>query len=188
MSLWSEEFPWIDKENKRLFLKSWQTDFRCFITNKGLIGFSTRFGGVPTNVGSGGGAQSTAILRSKISVKEAIKEINEAILSLGFKLIAQLQEEVNKKSIKIGYVYVLGPIKSTLRPRIISPKHLIELQVYAKNLWDDAIKLEALWQEGKLTNYIRLSREEEELANLAPWRGSPALIGSDGLFSFRGSS
>lgn len=185
MNLWAEEFPWIDRENKRLFLKCWQTDFRCFVTNLGLIGFVTRFGGIPTNVGSGGGVQSTAILGSKISVNEAIKKINEAILNLGFDFVARLQEEIDEKSMRMGNVYLLGPIMSTLRPRIITLEHLLELQIYAKNLWDDARKLEALWQAGKLTKYVQTSKEEEEIARLAPWQGSPGLIASDGLFSFR---
>ncbi len=185
MNLWAEEYPWIDRENKRLFLKTWQTDFRCFITHRGLIGFVTRFGGIPTNVGSGGGVQGSAILRSKISVNEAIKRINEAILNLGFDFIAQLQEEIDKKSIEMGNVYLLGPIMSTLRPRIITPEHIQELQIYARNLWDDAVKLEALWRRGKLTKYVQISKEEEDIAHLAPWQGSPALIASDGLFCFR---
>ncbi len=184
LTLWSEEFPYIDKKDKSLFLKSWQTDFRCFITNKGLIGFVTRFGGIPTNVGSGGGVQSTAILRSNITAKEAIKRINEAIMSLGFDFIAQLQEQIDKKSTKMGNVYLLGPIMSTLRPRIITPGHVLSLQAYAKNLWDDALKLESLWREGKLTQYVCISKEEEEIARLNPWNGQAALIASDGLFNF----
>jgi hypothetical protein len=187
LELWAEAFPWIDRENKRLFLKSWQTDFRSFITGQGLIGFVTRFGGIPTNVGSGGGVQSTAILRSKISVSEAIKRVNEAILNLGFDLIAEVQEEIDKKSIRMGNVYLLGPIMCTLRPRIISPEHLLELQIYGKNLWDDARRLEALWRKGGLTKYVQISQEEEEIAHLAPWQGNPGLIASDGLFSFKES-
>lgn len=187
IDLWAEDFPWIDKENKRLFLKSWQTDFRCFVTHQGLIGFVTRFGGIPTNVGSGGGVQSTAILRSKISVNQAIKRVNEAILNLGFNFIGELQEKIDKKSIQMGNVYLLGPIMSTLRPRIITLQHLWELQIYAKNLWDDTKKLEVLWQQKKLTKYAQISKEEEEIARFAPWQGSPALIASDGLFSFRGN-
>ncbi|MBL7081775.1 MAG: hypothetical protein ISS44_04340, partial [Candidatus Omnitrophica bacterium] len=184
LSLWAEEFPWIDRENRRLFLKSWQTDFRCFLTNQGLIGFVTRFGGIPTNVGSGGGVQSTAILLSDISVDEAIKRTNEAILNLGFDFIAGLQEEIDRKSIQMGNVYLLGPIMSTLRPRIITQDHLLNLQIYAQHLWEDAIQLEALWREGKLTKYVQINKEEEEIARLAPWGGSPALIASDGLFNF----
>jgi len=186
LEIWAEEFPWIDKESKRLFLKRWQTDFRCFITDVGLIGFVTRFGGIPTNVGSGGGIQSTAILRSKMPLKQAIKLVNEAILNLGFDFIWQLQQDLDKISIEMGNVYLLGPIMCTLRPRIISPAHIEQLKEYAHNLWKDALALEKLWLEGKLNNYVQIGQEEESIAQLAPWQGKPALIAADGLFGFRG--
>lgn len=54
LALWSEQSIWPMSEERSLFLKEWQTDFRCFITHEGLQGFLARFGGVPTNVGSGG--------------------------------------------------------------------------------------------------------------------------------------
>ena len=47
------------------------------------------------------------------------------------------------------------------------------------------MKLETLWQEGKLSKYVQISKQEEEIASLASWGGSPALIASDGLFSFK---
>lgn len=188
LELWTEEFPWIDKEDKRLFLKRWQTDFRCFITDAGLIGFVTRFGGIPTNVGSGGGVQSTAILRTETPVNETIKVINEAILNLGFDFIGKLQQELDEKSVEMGNVYLLGPLMSTLRPRIVTRTHIEQLKEYAQNLWRDAKILENLWLEGKLTKYVQVSQEEESIAKLAPWQGSPALIASDGLFGFGGSS
>ncbi len=184
LKIWAEEFPWIDQKNKKIFLKTWQTDFRCFITDRGLIGFVTRFGGIPTNVGSGGGVQSTAILRSPLPIKEAQQRINEAILKLGFDFIYTLQKEIDKKSIKMGNVYLLGPIMNTLRPRIISPHHITQLKSYARNLWKDALKLEELYLEGKLKEYVQISPGEEEIARLSPWRGKPALIASDGLFGF----
>ncbi len=186
-NLWAEEFPYVDQKNKRLLLRPWQTDFRCLIANQSSIGFVGRFGDIPTNVGLGGGAQSPAILRSKISIREAINEINEAILSLGFDFIYKLQDEMNKKSIQMGFVYVLGPIMTTLRPRIITLKQLSDLQLYAKNLWDDVKKLEVLLQEGKLAEYVKMSKEEEEFVRLAPWHGSPAIIASDGMFNFGGN-
>lgn len=184
INLWTEEFPWIDKENKRLFLKCFQTDFRCFITDAGLIGFVTRFSGIPTNVGSGGGVQSTAILRSPISIREAIRTVNEAIISLGYEFISELQQELDKKSVEMGNVYLLGPIMGTLRPRIIIQAHIEQLKEYAQNLWRDASILEGLWLKGKLTDYVQISPEEESIARLAPWQGRPALIASDGLFGF----
>jgi len=187
MELWTEEFPWIDKENKKVILKRWQTDFRSFITEVGLIGFVTRFGGIPTNVGSGGGVQSTAILRSDIPIKEAIKIINEAILNLDFNFIWELQHQIDKKSIEMGNVYLLGPIMSTLRPRIITLRYIQQLKFYAQNLWLDAVKIEGLWLEGKLTKFVQISPEEEQIARLSPWRGKTGLIASDGLFGFGGN-
>ena len=184
MELWAEDFPWIDRENKNVFIKRFQTDFRCFVTDKGPIGCVTRFGGIPTNVGSGGGVQSTAILRSDIAVKEAIERINNAILKLGFDFLADLQNQIDEKSIKIGNVYLLGPIPSTLRPRIITTKHIEQIKHYSQNLWHDAVKLENLWLEGKLSKYVQITQEEEEIAHLAPWKGSVALLASDGLFNF----
>ncbi len=188
LDIWAEEFPWLDMENKRLFIKRWQTDFRCFITDAGLIGFVTRFGGIPTNVGSGGGIQSTAVLRSRTSLEEAVKRVNEAILGLGFDVVKKIKEELDEKSVAMGNIYLLGPIMNTLRPRIITKNHIKQLKVYAENIWRDALTLEKLWLDGKLTKYVQISREEEEIARLAPWQGRPALIASDGLFGFRGDA
>jgi hypothetical protein len=184
LQVWAEEFPWIDKERERLILKSWQTDFRCFITDVGLIGFVTRFGGIPTNVGSGGGVQSTAILRSNIPLGEAVKIINRAILDLGFEFLWELQQQLDKKSIEMGNVYLLGPIANTLRPRIITSAHIEQLKEYAKNLWHDVLTLEGLWLQGRLSRYVQITPEEEAIARMAPWQGKPALIASDGLFGF----
>jgi len=36
-----------------------------------------------------------------------------------------------------------------LRPRLLTRGHIEELRVYAQSLWDDAVKLEGLWREGK---------------------------------------
>ena len=184
LRLWAEDFPWIDKENKTIFLKRWQTDFRCFITDVGLIGFVTRFGGIPTNVGSGGGVQSTAILRSPLPLKKVIQAINQTILDLGFDFISNLQCQLDKKSVQMGNVYLLGPIMGTLRPRIITEAHIAQLKQYAKNLWQDALTLEELWLKGKLAKYVQINPEEETIARLCPWKGNLALIASDGLFGF----
>ncbi|NQT22329.1 MAG: hypothetical protein HQ579_02705 [Candidatus Omnitrophica bacterium] len=185
IDIWAEEFPWLDRESKKLFIKKWQTDFRCFVTDVGMIGFVTRFGGIPTNVGSGGGVQSTAVLRSKMPVSEAVKRLNDAIIKLGFNFVSEIQDEMDKKSVKIGNVYLLGPIMNTLRPRIITESHIEQLRTYSHNLWKDALTLEGMWIDGKLAKYVRISEEEEEIARLAPWRGKPALIAADGLFGFR---
>lgn len=188
LEIWAEEFPWIDEEKKELFIKRWQTDFRCFITDAGLIGFVTRFGGIPTNVGSGGGIQSTAILRSGEDLKEAVDKVNTAILTLGYDFISSMKKELDEISVSMGNVYLLGPIMNTLRPRIITEIHVKQLKEYAENLWRDALTLEGLWLEGKIAKYVQITPEEEKIARLAPWQGRPALIASDGLFGFRGNS
>jgi len=184
LSLWSEQTVWPLPEERVLYLREWQTDFRCFITDEGLQGFLGRFGGVPTNVGSGGGIQPIAILKSDMPPGQAVDRINQALSRLGYEAYEQIQNEVNKKAIEMGFTYLLGPIMVTLRPRLLTENHLAELRQYAGNLWQDAVKLEGLWREGKLDDVIHVGEEEKELAISQPWRGSPALMVSDGLFSF----
>ena len=184
LGLWSEQTIWPMMQERSLFYKTWQTDFRCFITDEGLQGFLARFGGVPTNVGSGGGVQPVAVLAGEIPPDEAVAKINRALLKLGFETYEQIQEAVNRKAIDMGFTYLLGPIPIPLRPRLLTPEHLVDLRRYAANLWQDAVKLEEMWRQGQLGNVIQIGETERELALSQPWRGSPALMASDGLFSF----
>ena len=184
LGLWSEHSVWPLLEEKRLFLKEWQTDFRCFITDQGLEGFLARFGGVPTNVGSGGGIQPIAVLRGHMNPRMAVDKINDALSKLGYQAFVQIQNEVNQKAIEMEFTYLLGPIMITLRPRVLTVDHIRDLRRYAHNLWQDAVKLEELWRSGQLDDVVRVTEEEKELALKQPWRGSPALMVSDGLFSF----
>ncbi len=184
LGLWSEQSIWPLEEERTLFIKEWQTDFRCFITDEGLQGFLARFGSVPTNVGSGGGVQALAILKSDMTPEAAVDKINRALLKLGFDAFMQIQEEVNRKAIEMGFTYLLGPILVNLRPRLLTEDHLADLRRYAHNLWQDAVKLEELWRQGQLDDVVQVRDEEKALALSQPWRGSPALMVSDGLFSF----
>ena len=184
LGLWTEESTWPLPEEGSLFLKEWQTDFRCFITDEGLQGFLARFGGVPTNVGSGGGIQPVAILKNDMSPRSAVDKINQALFKLGYRAFVQIQEEVNKKAVEMGLTYLLGPIMVSLRPRLLTNDHITELNQYAHNLWNDAVKLEEIWREGQLDDVVHIGEEEKELAMMQPWRGGPALMVSDGLFSF----
>ncbi len=184
LGLWSEQITGPMVEERSLFYKTWQTDFRCFITDEGLQGFLARFGGVPTNVGSGGGVQPLAVLKDDIDPGEAVDKINRALLSLGFEAFDQIQEEVNHKAIDMGFTYLLGPIPIPLRPRLLTQDHLADLRRYAVNLWQDAVILEELWRQGQLDDVIHIGETESELALSQPWRGNPALMVSDGLFSF----
>jgi hypothetical protein len=182
--LWAEEFPWVDLQDKRVMLKQWQTDFRCFINDRGLMGFLARFGGIPTNVGAGGGGQSVAILKAEIPVKEAVHQINRAIVDLGYATVLEIQEEVDNMGLELGHTYLKGPTPTTLRPRIITPDQLASLQKYSAGLWNDSLKLERMWREGVLDHVIQMGEGEAEIARMQPWGGSPALIASDGLFTF----
>ncbi len=184
LELWSEQSTWPLLEAQRLILKEWQTDFRCFITDEGLQGFLARFGGVPTNVGSGGGVQPIAILKGDMAPRAAVDKINQALSQLGYEAFVQIQDEVNRKAVEMGFTYLLGPIMITLRPRLLTVDHIADLRQYAHNLWYDAVKLEELWRAGQLDDVVWVAEEERELALDQPWRGSPALMVSDGLFSF----
>ncbi len=182
--LWAEEYPWIDQQNKMVTLRQWQTDFRCFVNDRGLIGFLARFGGIPTNVGAGGGGQSVAILKTDIPIREAVRRINHTIIELGFSTVMEIQQAVDEKGLELKHTYLEGPTPTTLRPRIISLSQLAALQEYSTNLWSDLLKLEKWWRQGKLNHVVQMSEGEEEIARMQFWGGSPALIASDGLFSF----
>ena len=125
-----------------------------------------------------------AILETEIPVKEAVDRINEAIIGLEYSTVAEIQQEVDKLVMELGHTYLQGPTPTTLRPRIITKKHLAYLQKYSANLWDDLLKLEKIWREGKLDRVVQMGKGEAEIARMQPWGGSPALIATDGLFSF----
>jgi hypothetical protein len=184
LPLWSEESVWPRLEERTLFIKEWQTDFRCFITDEGLQGFLARFGGVPTNVGSGGGIQPLALLKGGLAPRDAVDRINSALLKLGYQAFEQVQNEINRLAVEMGFTYLLGPIMITPRPRLLTADHIEELKRYARNLWQDAISLESLWRTGRLDDVVRIDEDQKALAMSQPWQGSPALMVSDGLFSF----
>ncbi|MBW2609945.1 MAG: hypothetical protein JRC68_06345 [Deltaproteobacteria bacterium] len=142
LDLWSELSAWPIQDEQGLSIQEWQTDFRCFITDEGLQGFLARFGGVPTNVGSGGGIQPIAILKSDTPPRKVADKINQALLKLGYKAFTQIQEEINQKAVEMGFTYLLGPIKIMLRPRLLTENHIAELREYAKNLWQDVTALD----------------------------------------------
>jgi hypothetical protein len=106
--LWAEEYPWIDIQGQEIILKTWQTDFRCLINDTGLIGFAARFGGIPTNVGAGGGNQSVAVLKSEIPVKEAVDRINDAVIGMGYSNVMEIQKLVDEKGLEMGHTYLQG--------------------------------------------------------------------------------
>lgn len=181
-SLWAEEIPVI--ENSHIKLKRYQTDFRCLMGPKGMFGFMGRYGGIPTNVGSGGGVQPLAILCSDMTVREAVDLINEAILEMRYNDLFQVIEMQKKMAVEHNFTYLLGPIKIALRPRLITTYQIEALKSYCGKIWLDCLTLEKMWLSGELDKIIRIEEEELEIARLHLWSGSQAIIASDGLFSF----
>jgi len=184
LPVWSERTVGPDEKNESLVYREWQTDFRCFITDEGLQGFLARFGGVPTNVGSGGGGQPIAVLKNDLPYRVAVDRINEALMKLGFSAYMEIQEHIETLAMALGFTYLRGPIRILMRPRLLTLEQIAELKTYAQNLWNDSVALETLWREGRMNDYVQIGEEERKLAAMQPWGGGPALMVSDGLFNF----
>jgi len=184
LNLWTENMPELDLENHRVREIQYQTDFRCFFGQKGLFGFLGRYGRVPTNVGSGGGMQPLAVLHSEMSVGEATKRINQAILKMDYGDVLEAVEHQKKMAIAHHFTYLLGPIKIALRPRLITIGQMKALEAYCAGIWSDCLTLEKMWLSGELGVIINIEPEELEIIRSQPWGGAPAIFASDGLFSF----
>jgi hypothetical protein len=182
LSQWAEEIPYL--ENKNIRLKCYQTDFRCLMGPHGMLGFVGRYGGVPTNVGSGGGFQPLAVLSSEMSLGDATSHINESISNLDAGELQQVIEEQEQMAMECDFTYLLGPVKIALRPRLITTGQIEALENYGRKLWVDCLKLENLWLTGQLADLIRIEEEELEISRMQPWNGSSAVIAADGLFGF----
>lgn len=184
LPLWAEESPWLFREEQQVGLQRWQTDFRCLITDAGLIGFLGRFGGIPTNVGAGGGTQALAMLPGTTSAGEVAAQINAAICRVKYSILEEIRQEVNEQAVVMGHTYLLGPIMTAWRPRLLNEAQVRQLRVYCENLWADSVKLTDWWRAGNLDEFVHITPQEEAIARGAPWTGQPALMASDGLFSF----
>lgn len=182
LRLWAEEIPYL--ENDTISLERVQTDFRCLMGPKGLLGFVGRFGGVPTNVGSGGGFQPLALLRSQTSVQDAVARINAAILAMDSGDLQQIIEDRNQMATEMAFTYLLGPVRVALRPRVFTREQVKAVQGYGHKLWTDCLLLEKMWLAGELDEMVKIEKEELDIARLQPWNGSAAIIASDGLFNF----
>ncbi len=184
LHLWAEDIPQYDDEKEAVELVSYQTDFRCLFGPGETFGFVSRYGSVPTNVGSGGGFQPLAVLRSQFSVAEATARINDAIMAMGADDIRGAVEQQRAMALDFQFTYLLGPVKIALRPRLITAAQIDELDTYCVRIWDDCLVLEKMWHDGLLDDMIRIEEEELEIARSQPWRGSPAIFAADGIFSF----
>ncbi len=184
LHLWAEDIPVLNPEKKEVTIESFQTDFRSIMGPQRLFGFLCRFGGVPTNVGSGGGVQPLAVLRSDMNIREATDHINDAVLNIGYDNLFQVVEMQKKMSMDHKFTYLLGPIKIAARPRLLTSQQLTALERYSAALWSDCLTLEKMWLGGELDEIIPISEEELEIAHMQPWRGGAAIFASDGLFNF----
>jgi hypothetical protein len=149
-----------------------------------MLGFVGRFGGVPTNVGSGGGFQPLAVLRSEVSVRDAVHRMNDTIMDMDTDDLLQVVEERDKMAMDCEFTYLLGPVRIALRPRLITRGQIKALRRYGEKLWADCLTLENMWLAGELDEYVNIEEEELEIARMNPWGGSAAIIASDGLFDF----
>jgi len=182
LALWAEEIPYVN--NEKIHLKQYQTDFRCLMGPAGLVGFVGRYGGVPTNVGSGGGFQPLAILGSDMSVRDAVDRINDTIMNMDLGDLLDVIAHQKNMAMDCDFTYLLGPVKIALRPRVITTRQIEALKNYGRKMWADCLTLEKLWQAGHLDNFINIEEEELAIARMNPWQGSAAIIASDGLFGF----
>jgi hypothetical protein len=184
LPLWGEDNPFVDKARREAGLVRYQTDFRCLFGPKGVFGFLVRFGGVPTNVGSGGGVQPLALLRSEMTVRDAVNRMNEAILSIGYGDLLEIVGMQEKMALDHRFTYLLGPIRMALRPRVMKPGHIESLRNYCAAVWSDCRTLEKMWLSGEIDSFVNIEAEELAIARSQLWGGSPAVFASDGLFSF----
>ncbi len=181
---WAEEIPVVDRKHQQIAVRRFQTDFRCLMGPDGILGFLCRVGGVPTNVGSGGGVQPLALLRSQGTVRDAVQRINDAIMGIAFDDLLEVVEMQEALALEHEFTYLLGPIPIALRPRILTTQQMNALQRYCTALWNDCLTLEKMWLNGELDSLIQIEPEELDIARQQPWGGGPAIIASDGLFSF----
>ena len=184
LNLWAEIIPELDTENQIVREVQQQTDFRCLFGQSGLFGFLCRYGSVPTNVGSGGGVQPLAVLRPDTDVGEATKRVNNAILDMDYGDVLEAVELQQKLALDHQFTYLLGPIKIALRPRLITHSQMRSLETYCAGIWTDCRTLEDMWMSGELGLIESIDADELEIIRSQPWRGSPAIFASDGLFSF----
>lgn len=182
--LWAEDIPELNAANNKIVMTTFQTDFRCLFSNERMLGFLCRYGKVPTNVGSGGGVQPMAVLKSDPSVREATDRMNASIMKMDYAHVAEAVQLQNELAMQNRFTYLLGPIKMALRPRLITQAQIEHLETYCRGIWEDCLTLESMWAKGGLDHIIDIEPEELDIARSQPWRGSPAIFASDGIFSF----
>jgi hypothetical protein len=183
LHLWAEECVSYTAD-RGVFLERVQTDFRCLFGSDGLFGFLVRYGGVPTNVGSGGGVQPLAILKSDLPIRKAVRRINDAMLKIAADELHEVLDMQRQLALDHRFTYLLGPIKMALRPRLITMAHLKALRRYTEAVWNDCLILEQMYLAGALDEMVAIEDDELAICRSQPWGGEAAIFATDGLFSF----
>jgi hypothetical protein len=119
-----------------------------------------------------------------MSISEATKRINEAILNMDYGDVLEAVEDQRKMAMAHQFTYLLGPIKIALRPRLLTTDQMKALKTYCASIWSDCLTLEKMWLSGGLGVIVNIEPEELEIVRSQPWGGGPAIFASDGLFSF----
>ena len=109
-------------------------------------------------------------------------------MEMDYNEVFQAVELQKKMALEHDFTYLLGPIKIALRPRVVTEHQLKILRSYCSDLWADCLTLEKMWLAGELDSFINIENEELEIIRAQPWKGSPAVIASDGLFNFGAAS
>lgn len=163
-----------------------RTVLRCFMGQGGLFGFFAGFGGEREDEApSCLGAQPLAVLRSEMRVREAVSRINDVLLSIDPADLADV-EETERKAASAGapdQPPPEPPIKIALRPRLVTISQMQAFQKYSSAIWTDCLQLERMWLSGSLDRIVQTTAQEIALARMQPWKGAPAIIATEGLFS-----
>jgi len=179
---WAEDIP--DVQEGQAVFRRYQTECRCYIGPRGLIGLSSRMGGVPTAYGQGGGLQPLAVLRSEMNLTQAVSRVGDVIASMQPGDVAEVIRLQKLMAEEQGLTFQGEPIPIALRPRILTELQIDALSSYGAQVWEACLTLEQLWRSGELDELVPMPEEARRLAEMQPWEGSPALIGVQGLFSF----
>jgi hypothetical protein len=131
--------------------------------------------------------QPVAILVSNMSVREAVNRIRNTIIEIGYDKMSEIVAEQEIEAHQQKFIYLPEKIiRLALLPRIISQAQVVKLTNYCGKLWQDFLVLEQLWYDNVINQAIKfeIDPEELEIARMQPWKGGPAFLSSDGLFSF----
>ncbi len=132
----------------------------------------------------GSGVQPLAVLRSDISIREAVDRINHAIVDMDYGDLVEVVETQKAMALEHKFTYLLGPIKIALRPRVVTTGQIEALKAYCNAMWADFLTLEKMWLSGELDDFVKMEAEELDIVRQQPWGGSAAILASDGLFDF----